>query len=143
MLHVGVPLDHSPLAFTGQDQAIVGSEAAFATLISRKLGITVQLEGMRSAELERALRQGRIDAVAMQSPQTLNKDHYQFTQPYMDLTYAIFTDSNDASISDLSSLEGKRMALLDGDHYQYDLLESVDNDDPGPGTFGGGRGVTR
>ncbi len=131
-LRIGVPRDRKPLAFKGQDGAINGSEAAYATLLARKLNIQVQLVTGSPANLERELRSGSIDAMSMQSKQTLDERHYAFTQPYMSLNYAIFSDVNDAAVSDLRSLEGKRIALLDGDHYQYDLLENVENISPVP-----------
>ena len=132
VLRIGVPLERKPLAFKDDSGTISGSESAYATLLSRKLGVRVKLVGGTENDLERDLRRGKIDALSMQSSQTLNEKEFAFTKPYMQLTYAIFTDSSDASITDLHSLEEKRVALLDGDHYQYDLLENVENITPVP-----------
>ena len=131
-LRIGVPRDRKPLAFRQEDGSINGSEVAYATLLARKLGVKIKVVSGSPATLERDLREGRIDAMSMQSKQTLDERHYRFSQPYMNLDYAIFTDVNDAAITDLHSLEGKRIALLDGDHYQYDLLEDVENITPVP-----------
>lgn len=131
-LRIGVPRDRKPLAFKGQDGTVNGSEAAYATLLARKLGVQIKMVTGSPASLERDLRNGDIDAMSMQSRQTLDEHHYAFTQSYMNLDYAIFSDINDAAVTNLRSLEGKRIALLDGDHYQYDLLEDVENITPVP-----------
>eukprot|EP00003_Mantamonas_plastica_P024171 TRINITY_DN446_c0_g2_i1.p2 TRINITY_DN446_c0_g2~~TRINITY_DN446_c0_g2_i1.p2 ORF type:complete len:837 (-),score=114.14 TRINITY_DN446_c0_g2_i1:4511-7021(-) len=56
----------------------------------------------------------------------------RYTQPMMTLTYGLFVGAGDASIRSMADLEGRRVAVIDGDANQYPMLDPVDSFTPVP-----------
>ncbi|TVP52328.1 MAG: response regulator [Halomonadaceae bacterium] len=124
-LLLGIPVGRSPLAYENNFGRVLGTESGYARLLERKLGIPVTMVPGTPMALEEKMARGELHALSMMSPQTWSSRQYRFTRPYMRLTYGVFARRDNAGIGDLSTLDGKRIVLLDGDHHPYELLDPV------------------
>ncbi|MDX1588698.1 MAG: transporter substrate-binding domain-containing protein [Oleiphilaceae bacterium] len=124
-LRLGIPVGRAPLAYKNAVGRIMGTESGYVRLLERKLGIPVTMVPGTPTELEEKMARGELHALSMMSPQTWSSRQYRFTRPYMRLTYAVFARRDNADIGNLSTLEGQRIVLLDGDHHPYELLDPV------------------
>ncbi|MFE8071238.1 transporter substrate-binding domain-containing protein [Marinobacteraceae bacterium S3BR75-40.1] len=131
VLRIGIPQSRPPLFSHGADGELGGTEVRYARLVAAKLGLNLQLETGPREKLQADLNAGRLDALAMASPDVEDAT-LRYSQPYAFLPYALFARRDDASLKDINSLEQKRVVLLDGEHYPYRLLEQVDRFTPVP-----------
>ncbi|XOZ32276.1 ATP-binding protein [Halomonadaceae bacterium KBTZ08] len=123
-IRLGIPSGRPPLAYRNEFGRVLGTESGYARLLERKLGKRVEMVGGNPLLLERMLAQGQIDAISMRFANR-SAGEYRFTRPYMQVRYAIYARRDNASISRLGSLEDKRVVLLDGDRYSFELLDRV------------------
>lgn len=124
-LRMGIPVGRAPLAYKNAVGRVMGTESGYVRLLERKLGIPVTMVPGTPGELEEKMARGELHALSMMSPQTWSNRQYRFTRPYMRLTYAVFSRRDNGDIGDLTTLNGKRIVLLDGDHHPYELLDPV------------------
>lgn len=124
-LLLGIPVGRSPLAYENNFGRVLGTESGYARLLERKLGIAVTMVPGTTLELEQKMARGELHALSMMSPQTWSSRQYRFSRPYMRLTYGIYARRDNAGIGDLSTLDGKRIVLIEGDPHSYELLDPV------------------
>ncbi|WP_091812792.1 transporter substrate-binding domain-containing protein [Marinobacter mobilis] len=130
-LNVGVSGGQVPLAFSTVDGQMVGTYIDYLDRIASKLDLTVVQVNAAGDELERMLDAGELDAIVVtrfygESPSS----ERELTVPLMSLTYGLFVDAGDASIRTLGDLERRRIALVESDANQFQLLEPVENFHP-------------
>jgi PAS domain S-box-containing protein len=72
------------------------------------------------------LAEGRLDALPMVGRTPEREPYFDFTFPYISLHGAVFVRKNDDSITSLSDLKGKEIALMKGDNAEeYVRRESI------------------
>ncbi|KEF30244.1 hypothetical protein D777_03420 [Marinobacter nitratireducens] len=124
---IGVQIGQVPLIFDTGDGSLAGTYIDYLARLSDKLGLPLEpvvIEG-------RSGRGGELDAVLTtrlpNAPVTPGK---RYTQPLMSLTYGLFVGAGDASIRGMEDLEGRRVAVIDGDANQYPMLDPVESFTP-------------
>ncbi|WP_092020948.1 transporter substrate-binding domain-containing protein [Marinobacter zhejiangensis] len=130
-LSIGVSSGQVPLAFRASEGQMAGTYIDYLDRIARKLDVPlVQVDGSLP-ELERLLDAGELDAVVATRPfGELPPQGRVVTAPLMSLTYGLFVDAGDASIRTLADLERRRIALVESDSNQFQLLEPVESFHP-------------
>ncbi|MDX5299942.1 MAG: transporter substrate-binding domain-containing protein, partial [Gammaproteobacteria bacterium] len=130
VLRVGVPVPVAPLTLLDEEEALQGADVDYIQLLARKLGVRIEMvRGTREA-LEKQLRAGELDALSQASDLPWLGGRYRLSVPYMRLAYGLFGRSDDPTLTDIRSLEQRRVALVDGDHFQFELLDSVESFTP-------------
>lgn len=130
---IGLRAGQVPLAFRSADGDLVGTYVDYLKRLGEKLNVAIQVVSDNEAGLARRLKSGELDAVlTTRPPNQPVPDDQSVTQPLMSLTYGLFVDAGDASIRQLSDLEGRRVALVGEDSSQYRLLDPVESFTPVP-----------
>ncbi|MDX1755169.1 MAG: transporter substrate-binding domain-containing protein [Marinobacter sp.] len=128
---VGVHGDQVPLAFRTSEGDLAGTYIDYLNRIESKLETPVEYTAGSTAELDKALAQGALDAIiTTRAPGVSGAANQLHTVPLMSLTYGLFVDSGDASIRQLADLERRRIALIEDDANQFLLLDEVENFHP-------------
>ncbi|WP_100639216.1 ATP-binding protein [Marinobacter salexigens] len=131
-LRIGVYADQVPLVFNTGSGHLAGTYIDYLARLSDKLGLPVEPVVMgASAAAELSPDQPEMDALlTTRIPGTPVPEGKRFTGPLMTLTYGLFIGAGDASIRSLADLEGSRIAVVEGDPNQYDMLDSVESFTP-------------
>jgi len=130
---IGIHPVQVPLAFITADETLAGTYIDYLKVLGDKLDKPVDLMAGNGAELESQLFADELSAVLMtKAPGQPLAEGLLATEPLMSLTYGLFVDAGDASIRNLSDLEGRRVALMGDDSNQYLLLEPVESFTPVP-----------
>ena len=141
-LRLGIPIGRPPLSYQNDFGRVLGTESGYARLLERKLDIPVEMVGGTPMTLEEELARGRIGAISMIHAGSWSSRQYRFTRPYMRVVYGLYARRDNAAITSLGSLDDHRIVFLDGDHYTFELLDSVESFTPVPARTLG-EGMTR
>ncbi|PAV25426.1 histidine kinase [Tamilnaduibacter salinus] len=131
-LKIGVPTRQQPLSWLRRDGTMAGALPDYARLLGEKLDIRIELVPGETLAQEAALRVGQLDALISVRGPGAPGTTLRWSNPLMPIRYGLFADQQNAAVRSLSDLEKKRVALITGDDYQYDLLEPVDTFSPVP-----------
>lgn len=130
VIRLGIPIGRPPLAHQNRFGRVLGTESGYARLLERKMGVPVEMVGGSPMVLEEKLARGEVDVVSMVNPGSWSSRQYRFSRPYMQVTYGIFVRRDESTITSLAGLSGRRIVLLDGDHYPFELLDPVESFTP-------------
>lgn len=131
-LKIGVPTRQQPLSWLRRDGTMAGVLPDYARLLGEKLDVRIELVPGETLAQEAALRVGQLDALITVRGPGAPGTTLRWSDPLTPVRYGLFTDQQNAAVRSLSDLEKKRVALITGDDYQYDLLESVETFSPVP-----------
>ena len=129
-IRLGIPVGRPPLAYQNRFGRVLGTESGYARLLERKMGVPVEMIGGTPMMLEEKLARGEVDVVSMVNPGSWSSRQYRFSRPYMQVTYGIYVRRDETAITSLAGLNGRRVVLLDGDHFPFELLDPVESFTP-------------
>ena len=84
-------------------------------LWERKTGIKVELKAMKWDEAQRTLLRGDADVIDLIYETPGRAPFYDFSRPYGDLPVAIYRDRSISGITNLDSLRGFQVGVMEGD----------------------------
>lgn len=134
MIRVGVRVDQVPLVFDTGNGDLAGTYIDYLAQLSSKLGLPIDPVAVGAVAVAGPQpKPPEIDALlTTRIPGTPVPDGIRFTSPLMTLTYGLFISAGDAAIRSLADLENGRIAVVEGDPNQYDMLETVESFTPVP-----------
>nr|WP_252737839.1 transporter substrate-binding domain-containing protein [Marinobacter salexigens] len=134
ILRIGVRAEQVPLVFDTGNGDLAGTYIDYLARLSSKLGLPIEpVVASTGDNAEPQLAQPNIDALlTTRIPGTPVPNGIRFTSPLMTLTYGLFVSAGDAAIRSLADLENGRIAVVEGDPNQYDMLDSVESFTPVP-----------
>lgn len=134
ILRIGVRAEQVPLVFDTGNGDLAGTYIDYLARLSSKLGLPIEPVVVNTGDnSEPQLAQPRTDALlTTRIPGTPIPNGIRFTNPLMTLTYGLFVSAGDAAIRSLADLENGRIAVVEGDPNQYDMLDSVESFTPVP-----------
>jgi PAS domain S-box-containing protein len=107
--------NYPPYLFLNADGKEDGLLVDVWALWERKTGVKVELRATKWEEAQRLLLHGDADVIEniFETPQ--RAPLYAFSKPYADLPVAIYRDASLSGITDLESLRGFRVGVMEGD----------------------------
>ncbi|WP_292654811.1 transporter substrate-binding domain-containing protein [Nitratifractor sp.] len=112
-----------PFNFTENGQA-KGFSIDYMNLIAEKIGVKVRyISGYTWYEFLQMIDTDRLDIIDNIAITPERKKTIAFTDPFIDLQHAIYTNVNNQSYFSLAELNGKRVALVKGFFIQQYLAE--------------------
>lgn len=114
-LRLGMWIDSPPIMFRGADGEMQGLVPAFSDIVVKKLGLKPRYvrasDFMSTWELAKA---GEVDVVSAVTAGPERSSEMHMSEPYLYLPVVVITRLDYPVISGLSSLEGKRIAVVRG-----------------------------
>ncbi|MCJ7810945.1 MAG: transporter substrate-binding domain-containing protein, partial [Dehalococcoidia bacterium] len=103
-----------PFGFSEGDGQYQGYEVDLAEALGPVLGVGIEVQPMTREEALVALANGEVDAVMgmVQTPE--NGDEFDFTEPYVSSSLAIFVRSDRFDVARLEDLRRQRVAVQAG-----------------------------
>ncbi len=113
-----------PFAFFDQGGTYRGYEVDLAESLGPVLGIGIEVIPMPPDEAALALANGEIDAIMGMVRDPESSDRYEFTEPYISSSLAVFVQSDRFDVARLEDLEGREVAVQAGTAAQKVLAEN-------------------
>jgi PAS domain S-box-containing protein len=112
-----------PFGFSEGDGPYQGYEVDLAEALGPVLGVGIEVQPMAREQALVALANGEVDAVMgiVQSPE--NGDEYDFSEPYISSSLAVFVRTDRFDVARLGDLRGKGVAVQAGTAAQSLLAE--------------------
>jgi polar amino acid transport system substrate-binding protein len=123
-LVVGVKADYKPFGFRDPSGAIIGLEPDLAADVAKKLGVTLELIPVVSANRMEFLNQGKIDLmIATMSDKPERRKVVQVIEPlyYSDAVNILL--KKDAQVKTWEDLKGKKLCGTTGAFYNKDVTQ--------------------
>jgi PAS domain S-box-containing protein len=115
-----------PSGFMSSDGVFMGINDDYVRLISERSGIQIQYVPVEQAEKDPMIKAGKLDVIySFEIPE--RKAHLNFTRPFFSLSYVIISRMNSSFISNVSALNGRKVATVKG----MRLFERLMKDYPG------------
>ena len=119
VVRVGIDAHWAPVEFvdeTGQPQGI---SVAYLQRLEKLLGLRIEFaQGLTWAEAKQRLADGSIDVLPTIAMTPDRQHSLHFTEPYLSFPVAIFSAADVAYLGDLRALEGKTVAIVQGEALQ-------------------------
>lgn len=114
VLNVGSYPNNPPFEFKGESGAFEGFEVDIVTEAAKRIGMTVDVQGLDFQPLFAATSSGRIDVAISSITITAERLGSQsFTQPYYDADMGVAAKT-DGAVKGLADLKGKVVGVLSG-----------------------------
>ncbi len=116
-LRVGIDSWWMPIEFIDENGAYVGVTAEYWQLITKQLGIEIDVStGMLWHNVMSKARDREIDVLTCVAVQPTGDryDYFEFTKPYLNLPIVIFTLDDVAYIANLTQLRNRKVAMVRG-----------------------------
>lgn len=123
---LGLDDSFSPLGFRDEKNNIVGYDIDLAREVCKRLGVELKLQPIDWAAKEQELNTGKIDCIwngFTITPERL--EALSFTDPYLNNAQVVIV-RNDANITTLADLAGKKVALQAGSSASDALNKAVE-----------------
>ena len=107
--------NYPPFLFLDAEGEATGYLVDLWKLWEKKTGIKVELKALKWEEAQKALLRGDADVIdnIFQTPE---REHlYDFSEPYVDLPVAIYSDISISGITSLNELKGFQIGVMEGD----------------------------
>ncbi|MCU0572387.1 MAG: transporter substrate-binding domain-containing protein [Syntrophobacteraceae bacterium] len=106
--------DWAPIEFIDEQGRRSGFTSEYLDRLERMLQVTFETPGdMSWGQMMDALREGSLDMASSVRNTPQRRSFMEFTEPYLSMPTAIFTRT-DVSYADLASLNGRRVAVVEG-----------------------------
>ncbi len=123
-LVVGVKADYKPFGFRDPSGAIIGLESDLAADVAKKLGVTVELVPVVSANRMEFLNQGKIDLmIATMSDKPERRKVVQIIEPFYYSDAVNILLKKDAGVKTWEDLKGKKLCGTTGAFYNKDVAQ--------------------
>jgi len=113
-----------PYEFLAENGAYKGFNVDLLHAVAIEMGLDIELVPMPWSEAQRALQEGRVDAIQGMKLTPDRQKVYAFSDPYLTSSQAIFVRVDNHFIIDLEDLSGNKVAVQKGD-FAYDLLQPM------------------
>lgn len=121
VLRVGVDPSWPPVESLTDEGIMEGISSGYIREISRKLGVRVEVEHLRSwSEVQSGLQTRKLDIASAMMDIPERREYATFSKPYMSLPMVIVAGASLKYVGSLASLNHKRVAVARG--YAADLL---------------------
>ena len=115
IIRFGADPNYAPFEFLTEDGTYSGIASDFIALLSKRLGITMQLQPHATwAEVLQAAAAGEIDVLPVLTPTEERKKQWLFTDVYLDFKQVYITRKDAPDIEDLEDFDGKKIAVVKG-----------------------------
>ncbi|MGE0084535.1 MAG: transporter substrate-binding domain-containing protein [Desulfococcaceae bacterium] len=115
-----------PSGFMSKDGVFMGINADYVRLVSERTGLQIEYVPAGQAEKDSMIKDGKLDVIySFDIPG--RREYLNFTKPFFSLNYMIISRMNSPFISNISALNGKKIATIRG----MRLFERVMKDYPG------------
>ncbi len=114
-LIVGIDIPYGIMEFYDSEGKASGIDVDIVTEFSRQLGVKLEIKAMAFDKLFEAIHEGQVDIVA--SAVTITEERQKtllFSVPYLDAGMSLAVRADNQTISTLSDLSGKKVAVLKG-----------------------------
>jgi polar amino acid transport system substrate-binding protein len=124
-LLVGVTETSPPFSFRDDGKGIIGYDVDLADRVAKSLGVAVEKVPLINAERITALRQDRVDLVAVGMTRSKNRAHdIDFSYAYLDSPHMILVHK-DGGIGHVTQLADRKLALVRSASVDAELLAAV------------------
>ena len=124
-LLVGVTESSPPFSFRDDGKGIVGYDVDLADRVAKSLGVTTEKIAIINAERIAALRQDRVDLVAVGMTRSKGRaKDIDFSYAYLDSPHMVLV-RNDSGIGHVSELAGRKLALVRSASVDAELKAAV------------------
>ncbi|MCL5039653.1 MAG: transporter substrate-binding domain-containing protein [Firmicutes bacterium] len=113
-----------PYEFLAENGAYKGFNVDLLHAVAIEMGLDIELVPMPWSEAQKALQEGRVDAIQGMKLTPDRQKVYDFSDPYLTSSQAIFVRVDNHFIIDLEDLSGNKVAVQKGD-FAYDLLQPM------------------
>lgn len=113
-----------PYEFLAENGAYKGFNVDLLHAVAIEMGLDIELVPMPWSEAQKALQEGRVDAIQGMKQTPDRQKVYDFSDPYLTSSQAIFVRVDNHFIIDLEDLSGNKVAVQKGD-FAYDLLQPM------------------
>jgi polar amino acid transport system substrate-binding protein len=110
-----------PYEFVDEDGEFVGFNVDVMRAIALEMGFDLTFVPMKWEETQQALLSGEVDAIQGMRKNEERDKIFDFTSPYFQNNYAIFSSSQ-SEISSIKDLDGKTLTAIQGDASNQILL---------------------
>lgn len=118
-LKVGAFDDYPPFGFVDDSGEAVGIAADYWRLLGERLGVGIEFSPVQFADQLDGLKAGIYDSLQGIFPLESRKEWFAFGPPYLDIPTRMFTTAAEAAaVTSLDSLNGLKVAVVEGDSGQ-------------------------
>ena len=117
-LQIGAFNDYPPFGFVDKNGKAVGIAVDYWKLVAQRLGVEVAFTPELFADQLDGLKQGRFDSLQGIFPLPERKQWFAFSHPFFVIDTRIYVDAAHTGHTTLKSLEGLKVAVVDGDSGQ-------------------------
>ena len=122
VIRLGALRDWAPVEFVDDEGNLIGVTADLISLIEKRAQVAIEVKLFDEwDDIVSALKAREIDMVASMDKTTERETFANFTQEYWPQHWAVVTDFNQESVSFISQLKGKRLAVVKG----YQLIPFI------------------
>ena len=119
-LSLGILRGWPPFSFLNSEGEFSGAISEYIKIINEKLEIDmVPKKDLSWNQMLEEARKGRIDVVAGIARTEERENFLLFTKPYLELPIVIATRDDSPMVTDIGSLEGKKIAVVEGNIVQH------------------------
>jgi polar amino acid transport system substrate-binding protein len=124
-LLIGVTESSPPFSFRDDGKGIVGYDVDLAERVAKNLGITTEKIAIINAERITALRQDRVDLVAVGMTRSKGRaEEIDFSYAYLDSPHMVLV-RGDSGIAHVGELAGRKLALVRSASVDAELKAAV------------------
>ncbi len=121
-IRLGIDRAWPPMEFIDEKGEYQGISHDYMELLGRQLDIDwVGPENQPWEQVIRGIREKNLDVIPLLAPNREREAYVNFTRPLVNAKVVIFSRRGEASIDDLSDLNGKRVAMVRGYSTTFDL----------------------
>ena len=119
VVRVGIDAHWAPVEFVDETGRPQGISVAYLQRLEKLLGLRIEFaQGLTWAEAKQRLADGNIDVLPTIAMTPDRQHSLHFTEPYLSFPAAIFSAADVAYLGDLRALEGKTVAIVQGEALQ-------------------------
>ncbi len=114
-IRMGVERNYPPYEFTDNQGNFTGISADYRNLVSKRLGLEIQVEQFANFSIIRdKIDNKELDVVLLLTPTTERKEFLLFTQPFFEYQLVIVTRDDHPVVFGLGEFKGKKVAIVEG-----------------------------
>lgn len=115
VLHIGYDTDWPPVEYTDKNGQYQGISAEYMALIADHLGVILKPADPQSwSATIKAAKSGELDILPAVTSTPQREAYLDFTTPYLSFPMVMVTGLDFSFISDIKTLVGKKVAVVDG-----------------------------
>ncbi|CZE46623.1 substrate-binding periplasmic protein [Campylobacter geochelonis] len=117
---------YPPINYTDEKGNPTGYEIELLEALSKEIGFKYKIESMKFSELPAAIVSGKVDfAIAFITITDSRKAWLDFTEPYFDAKMIAYKRTYDKSITKMSDLSGKTIAVVTDSSTAVNIAKSI------------------